>query len=180
MKKILIVPGHFFKEPGTINEKLGITEYKFCLQTALELFKNEEWDDIDVILKSRNKEYSELPEEINSLAPDLILELHLNAFDGETQGTEVLHYINSSKSKKIAGVVQKYLVEELKYRDRGLKPISARENGYPILRYTNAPCIIVESFFLDSIETTRELLDNLHKISVALKKAIREIVDGVL
>ncbi len=85
MKRVVIVPGHSFKDPGAVNDKLGITEYEYCLKTAVELFEEEEWEDIDLILKSRNKNYSNLPGEINHLNPDLVLELHLNAANGSAK-----------------------------------------------------------------------------------------------
>jgi len=55
-------------------ESLGVTEYEYCLERALELLKGDTWDDMDVVLKTRNRSYSELPKEIDSLNPDYILE----------------------------------------------------------------------------------------------------------
>ena len=70
MKRVVIVPGHSYKDPGAVNESLGITEYEYCLNRTLELLKGDTWDDIDVVLKRRNRSYSELPKEIDSLNPN--------------------------------------------------------------------------------------------------------------
>jgi len=59
MIRVVIVLGHSYKEPGAVNESLGITEYEYCLNRTLELLKGDTWDD-DVVLKTRNRSYSEL------------------------------------------------------------------------------------------------------------------------
>jgi len=44
MKRVVIVPGHSYKDPGAINESLNITEYEYCLERSLELLKGDTWE----------------------------------------------------------------------------------------------------------------------------------------
>lgn len=171
MKRVVIIPGHSYKDPGAINLKLGVREYDYCLERALELFKKDDWSDIDIILKSRNKSYRNLPNEINSLKPDYIIELHLNAANGKAQGTEVL-CSGSEKGKIMAKIIQKNLLDRLNLKDRGVKIKYRKDRGGYLLHATKAPCVIVEPFFLDS---TTKLYEQ--EVYEALRASIREIVD---
>jgi len=86
-----------------------------------------------VVLKRRNRSYSELPKEIDSLNPDYILELHLNAANKKAQGSEVLYCRASNRGKKMAEIIQDNLVKRLNLADRGAKPKERKENGaYPL------------------------------------------------
>ena len=123
------------------------------------------------MLKTRNRSYSELPKEIDSLNPDYILELHLNAANKKAQGGEVLYCRASSRGKKMAEIIQNNLLKRLKLADRGAKPREKKEAGGHILWSTKAPCVVVESFFLDS---TREL--HRQEVYEALRASVREKV----
>jgi len=172
MKRVLILPGHSYKDPGASNQELGVTEYEYCLNRTFELLRGDTWDDIDVVLKTRNGSYSKLPGECDTINPDYIIELHLNAANKKAQGSEVLYCSASGRGKKMAEIIQANLVGELGLRDRGAKPITKNDRGGHLLWKTKAPCVIVESFFLDSAK-------ELHREEVyeALRASIREIVD---
>ena len=174
MKRVVLVPGHSFVDPGAVNGRLNLKEYDCVLEMTLELFKGDDWKDIDIVLKGRNT-YGTLPEEINSLNADYVIELHLNAADGKAQGTEVLYCESSKTGKEMAGIIQSKLVKHLKYTDRGIKAIGSEERGANILWKTKAPCVIVESCFIDSLKYKEEL--KLTETVTALKQGIREIVD---
>ncbi|WP_319201322.1 N-acetylmuramoyl-L-alanine amidase [uncultured Ilyobacter sp.] len=174
MKRIVVVPGHSFLDPGAVNASLDLKEYDCVLEIAMELFKSDEWKDIDIVLKGRNR-YASLAEEINSLNPDYVIELHLNAANGRVQGTEVLYCRSSSRGKEMAGIIQSELIKSLKYSDRGIKGISSDERGASILWKTKAPCIIIESCFIDSIKSKEDL--KISDTVSAIKKGIKEIVN---
>lgn len=177
MKKVMVVIGHDFNSKGCYNEKLNVHEYDFCMKVATTLFAEEVWDDIDLLLKSRNRFYKDLADEINSSNPDYVVELHLNSVDNKkVQGTEHLYCYGSERGKKIADIFQKHCVKEFGFRDRGLNGIVKGENGYPILSKTKAPCIIAEPFFLSDENIKSEDLEELtRKYIMYLKRAIREM-----
>ena len=74
MKRVVLVPGHSFVDPGAVNGRLNLKEYDCVLEMTLELFKDDDWKDIDIVLKGRNT-YGTLPEEINSLNADYVIEV---------------------------------------------------------------------------------------------------------
>lgn len=178
MKKVMIVVGHSYYDKGAYNKKIDKHEYDCCMKVATTLFETEAWKDIDLVLKSRNASYSNLPNEINEWNPDYIIELHLNAISNQTtQGTEHLYYYTSKRSKAMADILQKNCLNEMKLNDRGLKPIKKDDRGCNILLNTKAPCVITEPFFLSGINNIEELEMLLHKYFLYLRNSIREIVD---
>ena len=58
--------------------------------------------------------------------------------------------------------------------DRGLKPIKNRDRGAYLLRKTDAPCVIIEPFFIDNdndFNVGKEKKDEYAKaIALAIKK----------
>ncbi|EGU35072.1 N-acetylmuramoyl-L-alanine amidase, partial [Vibrio scophthalmi] len=68
----------------------------------------------------------------------------------QAHGTETLYYHTSKKGKALAGAVQKHIVKALGLRDRGIKSRQAEDRGGYLLRYTQAPCVIVEPGFLSN------------------------------
>lgn len=178
MKKVMIVVGHSFYDKGAYNEKFKTSEYDYCMNVATHLFSQEAWKDIDLVIKSRNASYSNLPIEINEWNPDYIIELHLNSVSNDTvQGTEHLYYHTSNRSKAMATILQKNCIKNFNYKDRGLKPIKKDDRGCNILLNTKAPCVIAEPFFLSGIKNDDELSSNAVKYFHYLRDSIREIVD---
>ncbi len=173
----MVVIGHDFKNKGCYNGDIDVHEYDFCMNVATTLFAEEVWDDVDLLLKSRNQFYRDLADEINSSNPDYVIELHLNNVDNKSiQGSEHLYCHGSTRGKKMADIFQKHCVKEFGFRDRGTDARVNGENGYPILSRTFAPCIIAEPFFLSDKEIHKDDLPELtRKYIMYLKRAIREI-----
>lgn len=182
MKKVMIVIGHSFKDRGC-NKKIEnfiITEYDICMEVATRLFSIDTTEDIDIVLKSRNHSYTDLPKEINSYNPDYVIELHLNSSDNkDVQGTEHLYYHTSKRSKQMATILQNNCIKEFGYKDRGIKPIKQGDRGCNILLNTKAPCVIAEPFFLSYDNKGKLVLINdlIKKYCSYLQNSIREIVD---
>lgn len=88
---------------------------------------------------------------------DVMVSLHLNAFNRKVQGTETLiHRAGTRSDLALAQVIQNELLDELGLRDRGV-----RRQGLAVLG-TVPPsvtaCCLTESFFIDSVpdaETAR-------------------------
>ena len=178
MKKVMVVVGHSFYDKGAYNKEFDRHEYDCCMKVATRLFETESWKDIDLVLKSRNASYSNLPIEINEWNPDYIIELHLNSIGTKkVQGTEHLYYHTSKRSKAMADILQKNCLKEMRLNDRGLKPIKREDRGCNILLNTKAPCVITEPFFLSGIKEHDELEMLLFKYFIYLRDSIREIVD---
>jgi N-acetylmuramoyl-L-alanine amidase len=94
-----------------------------------------------------------------------------------TSGTEVLYYHTSQKGKQMAEILQNHLVTYLGLKDRGIKPKSAEDRGGYLLRYTNAPCVIAEPFFIDNDQDLSVAMLNKSGLADAYIKAIDEIAN---
>lgn len=178
MKRVVFVVGHSFYDNGAENKHNGATEYKFNLEVAHWIMQNERFKDIDTIIKARNASYGELPEEIDTLNPDLIICLHANACNEEAQGTEMLYWHTSSKGKAAAGVLQEHMVKALGLNDRGAKPRYQGEDGWPVLKETEAPCVIGEPFFIDAIDPIG--MELVEKVGRAYLEAVEEVFREVI
>ena len=169
MKKVLIVVGHDFENRGCKNNFMDISEYDVVREIGTQIFKQEKSKKFDTILKGRNT-YQELPKEINSLNPDLIISIHLNAFNEQVQGTETLYWNTSEIGKDYAIRFQNKLVQNLGFNDRGVKPVDNNDRGAHLLNSTKAPCILIEPFFLDSIK-------HAHDLKIYVGKTVDAVLD---
>ncbi len=171
--KVAIVVGHSSKDPGSINTKFDVTEFEIAKQVAECVYQDSP---IPAELVFRDT-YRELPGKINALYPDFIISMHCNAFNGSANGTEVLYYHKSRKSKKLARILQKNLVNALELPDRGIKAKSRTDRGGYLLKYTNAPCVIAEPFFIDNNKDLQRALERQDRLVDAYVKTIRQYAD---
>lgn len=176
MKKVMLMPGHSVWDPGAMNTKVEDTEFRIVREVAMRVFCMDDDPEIDIVLKSRNKSYSLHPGETNGWNPDYIIELHLNAAaDPKVQGCETLYWNSSKRSRKMAEIVQKHLVQQFGYRDRGLLALKEGSRGGLLLRTTKAPCVIVEGFFLSNLTKPEDVEPHIRKYAKAIRNAIGEI-----
>lgn len=152
--RVAVVIGHQQQSPGAKNKNYETNEFKFNQALAHDIENNFfEYNDKDeVVVIYRESNYANLPKEINALYPDLIISLHCNAFDTFVNGCEMLYYYKSEKSKEVARIFQNRLITVMDNQDRGIKAKSAEDRGGYLLRYTHAPAIICEPFFIDNDE----------------------------
>lgn len=171
-KLCALVIGHKKRSPGAKNAKANLSEFDFNEDLALRIETKVMKAEVQRIYR---RTYKELPDDINGLEPDFILSLHCNAFDGKVSGTEVLHYHKSEKGKKMAEIVLDRLVGYLKLRNRGLKPRTAEDRGGYLLRYTKAPCVIAEPFFIDNDTDLARAQEDVDALAGTYATAIEEI-----
>ncbi len=175
-KLCALVIGHKKNSPGARNKNSNLVEFDFNEALALSIEKKVKNVEIQRVYR---RTYNQLPDDINALKPDFIVSLHCNAYDTKVSGTEVLYYHKSKKSKKIAKLLQKRLVNNLKLADRGVKPKSSEDRGGYLLRYTNAPCIISEPFFIDNDDDLAKAKKKIKGLTSAYAKAINDIAEVV-
>lgn len=147
MKLCALVIGHKKASPGARNRKAGLTEFAFNDRLARGIERAVKGVKVQRVYR---RTYRTLPKDINKLGPDFIVSLHCNAFNGNATGTEVLYYHRSRKGKAIARQLNKKLVAALGLRNRGIKAKTSEDRGGYLLRYTQAPCVIAEPFFIDN------------------------------
>ena len=171
-KLCALVIGHKKSSPGARNDKADLSEFDFNDNLSLHIEKKITEADVQRIYR---RTYKELPDDINSLNPDYIVSLHCNAYNGKISGTEVLYYHRSKKGEKMAEFLLNYLVERLKLPNRGLLARTAEDRGGYLLRYTKAPCIIAEPFFIDNNDDLDKAQKNLDGLALAYANAINEM-----
>jgi len=167
-----LVIGHKKSSKGAVNVNHNITEFDFNEAVALRIEKRVKKTDIQRIYR---RTYSELPGDVNGLEPDFTVSLHCNAFNGKASGTEVLYYHKSKMGEKIAGILLNNLVGYLKLPNRGIKPRTTEDRGGYLLRYTKAPCVISEPFFIDNDSDLDRARDDIEGLVAAYATAIDEI-----
>ena len=142
-----LVIGHKKTSPGATNPSTGLTEFEFNDELARLI---EDQVDSVRIQRVYRTVYRQLPDDINALDADFVVSLHCNAFNGSASGTEVLYYYKSTRGQQMAALLQQRLLQQLDLPDRGIKPRTSEDRGGYLLRYTRAPCIIAEPFFIDN------------------------------
>ena len=102
---------------------------------------------------------------------DLDISIHLNCYDGSASGTETLIYKSTSKAKPYADKINYNLVK-LGFKNRGVK---VRGDLY-VLHWTNAPALLIETFFCDS-KADCKLYKKLgyKKVATAIANAISPV-----
>ena len=177
LKKLCaLVVGHKKSSPGAVNERSGLTEFDFNEDLAIRIEKKVKKTEVQRIYR---RTYNELPDDINTLDPDFIISLHCNAFNRRASGTEVLYYHSSDAGRTIAEILRRGLVDFLGLPDRGIKPKTSEDRGGYLLRYTNAPCVIAEPFFIDNDQDLSIAKKNLEGLAAAYAGSIDEMAQVV-
>lgn len=175
-KLCALVIGHKKSSPGARNESVGIHEFDFNDDLAGRIEKRVRRTFVQRVYR---RTYEELPEDINGLSPNFVISLHCNAYNGRASGTEVLYYHKSKIGEGIAKILQNHLVEFLGLRDRGIQPKTSEDLGGYLLRYTNAPCVIAEPFFIDNHQDLARARDDLEGLAEAYANAIDAMAEAV-
>lgn len=174
--KIALIVGHEKKAQGASNVN-GETEYTFNRKLAkliapILLAQGHE----PVIVYRDGTTYSKLPQRVNQTEADIALSLHCNAFNTTATGSEVLHYVNSQNSERLASLIQREVVQVLELRDRGLRPVDAKHKGRKgdkgghLCKYTAMPCVIVEAFFIDNNSDLAVATAKINELAEAIAK----------
>lgn len=175
--KIGVLVGHSILKDGSCTSAGGyVQEYAYCKELAPILaskLKDNGKNQVDIIIcpeftfikKSQERTYK--LNKINGNGYDLIIELHLNCYDGSAKGTEVLY--SSNRGKVYAQRVNDKLDDIFVDRDIKLR------NDLYILRETDCAAILVEAFFCDNKEDYMKADEPHEKDLIA-----RKIAEGIL
>jgi len=180
MKKCALVIGHKKSSPGAINSTSGVSEFVYNDSLSIDIENEVSSVSSGVqIQRIYRRTLKMLPNDINEYSPDFIISLHCNAFDGLVSGTEVLYYHRSSMAKNIAKILNKHLTEALGLKNRGLKPKNSENRGGYLLKYTIAPCIIAEPFFIDNDEDFKIATEKRELLIKAYANGIKAVANFI-
>lgn len=175
--KVALIIGHKKTEQGAKNSDIGITEFMFnslLVKDIITYYEKTSDNSLELIPVFRDT-YRNLPKKVNSTNADIILSFHCNAFNTKVSGSEVLYYHKSSNGKKIAKSLQNNIVNALGLKDRGIKGKSSKDLGGYLLKYTSAPCVILEPFFIDNNSDCFVARMEYGKLVINIIKSILEI-----
>jgi len=175
-KLCALVIGHKKSSPGAGNDRAGIHEFEFNEDLAMRIEKKTQNTKVQRVYR---RTWGELPADINGLDPNFVLSLHCNSYDSRASGTEVLYYHKSKVGERIAELLQRHLVKFLGLPDRGIKAKDSEDRGGHLLRYTKAPCVIAEPFFIDNDQDLARARDDLDGLAGAYASAIDEMAQAV-
>jgi len=183
MKAALVI-GHKQSSQGARNVELGLTEFNFNTRLVKKIMEEHEvrqkniiQKDIDMLklLEVYRTTYKDLPDILNNLSPDFIISFHANAFNTHASGTETLYYHYSGYGEGIAKIIQSNVVSHLGLRDRGIKSKHSEERGGYLLRYSKAPAVITEPFFIDNDIDCYIVKERFESLVDAYLKSLDEI-----
>lgn len=150
MAKVFIGAGHGGKDVGATGN--GLTEKDLTLSIALYCKAELTRHGAGVKLSRERDEDDPLREvirECNAYAPDVAVDIHINAGGGD--GFEVFHTRYGGVGKTLAKNIEEEVIK-IGQNSRGLK-IRVNDEGrdyFGFIRETRCPAVILEAGFLDS------------------------------
>lgn len=167
MTLICIDPGHGGRQPGAVYS--GLKEKDATLQIARMVACSLRESGFEVIMTRDADEDVSLPQrcEISNKAnADAFVSIHLNAAKSKSaHGAETWKWRRSKSD--FADKVHSALISSTKAKDRGVKSSS----DFYVIKYTNAPALVVECGFMSNNKERSLLFDELYQ---------RKIADGIV
>lgn len=173
---ICIDAGHGGSDSGCSGfgklEKMLTLEYATMLKNELLKYK-----DVSVIMTRTNDVALDLTTRCNianTNKADLFVSCHLNAFNGEARGTEVIYSVNSNQSfVDFCNYLGREMAKDLGIPFRrafSRKATKGSSDYYTVIAKTKMKAIIVEGLFLDNRE------DNVRYNPYTLAKSIARCI----
>ena len=168
-----LVIGHRKSARGAVSRDESVTEFDFNSDLAKDIKRRVSKANVKIVFRDNSpRGLSRLPAKINDVGPDFILSLHCNAFNHNATGTETLYFHSSKRGKKLAGIVQKQLLGALDLKNRRTKSKKDGDRGASVLKFTNAPCVICEPFFIDNDDDLDVATRRKKSLAAAYARAI--------
>lgn len=184
-KPIIVVldAGHGGVDPGKVGPN-GALEKDINLKIVEKLkniLESEKDINVQVVLTrdddsghysetDSNKKMADMKkrcEIINSSDAKLVVSIHQNSYHSPSvEGAQVFYYDDSPEGKKLAGCIQKNLVNNLTTDGKGR--VEKENDNYYLLLNVSVPAVIVECGFLSNPKEEALLMDEEYQEKVAL------------
>jgi N-acetylmuramoyl-L-alanine amidase len=133
---------------------------------------SDEWKDIP--LSERVSKANKIAETTTNC---LYLSIHHNAYGkgwNNAHGISTYHFPKSNKGFRLAGIFQNKIVNEMDWRNRGVKSAN-----FYVLKYTKMPSVLTENGFMSNLKEAEVLMsdEGSYKVSLAHFYAIKEVND---
>lgn len=173
-KKICVIIGHGGNDCGAVNPTNKGTELAYNEKLAPRVADILTINGYKADIYNRGYRKVEDIAHLNRQKYDLIISLHCNSYDSKVSGTEMLFWHKSKNSEKLAECLQKEIVGVFQLNDRKIKPIKKGDRGWYLLYSTNAPCVILEPFFIDNDSDYHLGLERQESYANAIVKGINK------
>ena len=170
-----LIVGHRKSAKGAVSSDGSVVEFDFNSELAKEIKKRVNRARVEIVHRSNTTDgLRKLPAKVNKLGPHFILSLHCNAFNTTVGGTETLFFHNSERGKQLASIVQRRLLGALELKNRGIREKREADRGAHLLKFTKAPCVICEPFFVDNDGDLAVAMRRKKRLAGAYASAIDE------
>ncbi len=186
-KVVVIDPGHGGIDPGKVGAN-QVLEKDINLSIALKLKELLEEDKVLVIMTREedvglyketdsNKKVADMKkrcEIIDESNCNLAVSIHQNSFSSASiSGPQVFYFETSIEGQKLAGIIQKQLIEIVKPKK---ERVEKANNNYYMLKKVKVPSVIIECGFLSNSEEVMLLAQDEYqeKIALAIRNGILE------
>ena len=149
MPIVVLDPGHGPLTAGKRSPDETLLEYEFNRDVTARLKEHLERHGIKVVLTNlTGQDDISLKERVrisNNIKADIFVSIHANAFGDDwnsANGWEVYCWKFGGKAEQLAKYVHNESIPFLSLRDRGIK-----EANFYVIRYTDAPAILIEHGF---------------------------------
>ena len=177
MAKVFIGCGHGGSDYGACANDLR--ESEVVLDIALKMNEILQQHGVETMISRTNQGTDELDDlrpkiqRCNAYAPDLAVDIHINAGGG--RGFEAFYYHGGGMSLKLVQEIEKE-VKAMGQLSRGLKiRLNASGNDYfGFIRQIAAPSVILEAAFIDNIDDVEKIrtIAGRKKFAVAYAKGV--------
>jgi len=164
---LAIIVGHEAVKPGVKAAfPIDCHEYEFNKNLAVDIYRYARESNIDCRIFLRDGiGRSGVSNLVNAWIEDGLacsIELHLNAFDRWTRGTETLYIGHNLESRRLAESVQLNMVKVFRSsgvskQNRGIKLLDELSRGYLNMRDIKCPSCLVEPVFADNLDEAQLL-----------------------
>lgn len=171
MKHVCIDVGHTPSSPGAVSK--SAIEYHQNIELANKIAVCLHLLKIIPVVVYRET-YAELPKLINQTNADICISVHANAATADATGTETLYFASSVRSKKLADIMQSYMIAALDLRNRGIKPLHLGDRGESLVAKTVMPHVILEPYFLSNDNDLRIANEKMDLLSINISNACKD------
>jgi len=161
MSTILLDSGHGGRDSGAVGFH-AVEEKDVNLYMTHLIAAHVHWlsrGEVQIIFTRSQDEHMLLRERSGrerDLEPNLFVSVHANAAEVESaSGFEVLYYSEWSRGLTVAKCIRDEVEKEFPLHGDGL----VKRSDLHVLRYTNAPAVLVENLFLSNLSDLKMLTD---------------------